>query len=187
MKREKLLRDGEILTITEARAENAEEIDRYVQTVCAETEFFTFGPGEFNITSEENKPFLEAQYAGQNTCYFLARIGGELVATLSFSGGHRPRIQHTGTLGMSVLRAHWGRGVGAALLATLLEWARSTGVITKVNLEVRADNARAIALYQRMGFVKEGLLVDAIRVNGVSFNNWRMGLRLESGAGEMHR
>ena len=88
---------------------------------------------------------------------------------------------------MSVLRAHWGRGVGAALLATLLEWARSTGVITKVNLEVRADNARAIALYQRMGFVKEGLLVDAIRVNGVSFNNWRMGLRLESGAGEMHR
>jgi [ribosomal protein S18]-alanine N-acetyltransferase len=49
-----------------------------------------------------------------------------------------------------------GRGLGAALLAELLAEAGRRGC-TEVFLEVRADNARARALYERFGFQQVGV------------------------------
>lgn len=56
---------------------------------------------------------------------------------------------------LAVRRAHWGRGLGARLLAGLLAEAdrRRAG---RVLLEVRVDNARAQALYRRFGFTDIG-------------------------------
>jgi len=40
----------------------------------------------------------------------------------------------------------------------------------RVELEVRADNARAIALYDKIGFVRKGLLRDSFFIDGEYFN-----------------
>jgi ribosomal protein S18 acetylase RimI-like enzyme len=58
---------------------------------------------------------------------------------------------------MSVEQAWRGQGVGAALLAEALRWARSVGV-EKVTLSVYQHNTRAIALYRKFGFIDEGRL-----------------------------
>jgi ribosomal-protein-alanine N-acetyltransferase len=47
-------------------------------------------------------------------------------------------------------------GIGADLFATILEWARKHAV-SRVQLEVRAGNAAAIAFYERAGFRRDGL------------------------------
>jgi ribosomal-protein-alanine N-acetyltransferase len=52
---------------------------------------------------------------------------------------------------LAVRRAHWGEGVGTALLTALLDEAHRRG-LPRVELEVRADNERAQRLYQRFGF-----------------------------------
>lgn len=57
---------------------------------------------------------------------------------------------------IAVEEAWWGRGIGAALLAELLEQARVRGV-TDVFLEVRSDNPRARELYRRFGFAEIGM------------------------------
>lgn len=44
-----------------------------------------------------------------------------------------------------------GKGIGAALLSALEEDAKALGCC-KITLEVRSDNARAQALYQRIGY-----------------------------------
>lgn len=56
-----------------------------------------------------------------------------------------------------ILTAPWARrrGVGAALLTRFLQ-ACAEGGAERVFLEVRADNAAAIALYGRHGFVERG-------------------------------
>ncbi|MNW04011.1 hypothetical protein D3C71_2000300 [compost metagenome] len=41
---------------------------------------------------------------------------------------------------------------------------------------MRADNVRAIALYERQGFVREGLLRDGFCVDGVYFDMHTMAL-----------
>ena len=59
-------------------------------------------------------------------------------------------------LTIAVHPAHWGRGIGSALLAALIQAARERGCAA-VFLEVRADNPRAHGLYLRRGFEDIGV------------------------------
>jgi diaminopimelate decarboxylase len=65
--------------------------------------------------------------------------------------------RHVASLGMAVAEEWRGRGVGSALLAEGLRWARGVGV-EKVNLSVYPHNVRAVALYRAFGFLEEGRL-----------------------------
>jgi ribosomal protein S18 acetylase RimI-like enzyme len=56
---------------------------------------------------------------------------------------------------MLVRRCWRGRGVGATLMAAAIGRARDHG-LHKLCLEVFAQNAAAIALYRKFGFVEEG-------------------------------
>ena len=52
---------------------------------------------------------------------------------------------------------HWrGRGLGRALLRHALAWVCRRGDVQRVFLEVRVDNAPALALYRAFGFVEVG-------------------------------
>lgn len=77
-----------------------------------------------------------------------------------------PAFHHGARLGIAVLGAWRGRGLGRALLAVALEEAWSEG-IERVELEVFASNTGAIALYETFGFEREGLRRRARRVDGV--------------------
>lgn len=70
-------------------------------------------------------------------------------------------LRHVATLGISVHPKSQGLGVGRSLVQALLDWARTHrdddgGRMTRVELFVRSDNARAIALYRSCGFELEG-------------------------------
>jgi ribosomal protein S18 acetylase RimI-like enzyme len=68
-----------------------------------------------------------------------------------------PVTRHVATLGIAVEAGARGRGIGSALLAEAVRWARSVGV-DKVALSVYPHNTGAIALYRKFGFVEEGRL-----------------------------
>ena len=57
---------------------------------------------------------------------------------------------------VSVKESLRGKGIGKAMVSTLLTWAESIGV-ENYTLEVRAGNERAIRLYESLGFVGEGI------------------------------
>jgi putative acetyltransferase len=64
---------------------------------------------------------------------------------------------HIASLGLAVAADWRGRGVGSALMHEAITWGRSIGV-EKLSLSVYPDNAAAIGLYRRIGFVEEGRL-----------------------------
>jgi putative acetyltransferase len=69
-------------------------------------------------------------------------------------------------IGMSV-HGDWRRqGVATALLEHSESWARSTGKIRKLSLNVFEKNVAAIRLYQKLGYVFEGRLVNQINLDG---------------------
>ena len=83
-----------------------------------------------------------------------------------------------GELGMMVAAGWRGRGVGSALVAAAIDWARARG-LHKLALSVFPDNQAAIALYRKFGFVVEGRLVHHVRrSNGELWDLIEMGLRL---------
>ena len=66
---------------------------------------------------------------------------------------------------MGIVRAYRGRGLGIRLINATLEAAFGAGFV-RVELDVHADNARAISLYERVGFAREGIVRDAVYVDG---------------------
>lgn len=61
---------------------------------------------------------------------------------------------------MAVHDAYAGRGAGAALIAAAVEQADRWLNLRRLELTVWTDNTRAIALYERFGFEREGLMRD---------------------------
>ncbi len=92
---------------------------------------------------------------------------GKLQASAGlFSVGAPLRRRHAMGLGISVAHDAQGQGVGRAMMAALLDYADNWGQVLRIELTVYADNARAIALYERFGFVHEGRMKAYALRNG---------------------
>jgi putative acetyltransferase len=87
----------------------------------------------------------------------VAVLDGEVVGN---AGLHRQRgrRQHVAVLGMGVRDALCRRGIGSALLLAMIDLADNWLDLRRLELTVFTDNAPAIALYERHGFVPEGAL-----------------------------
>jgi RimJ/RimL family protein N-acetyltransferase len=66
---------------------------------------------------------------------------------------------------MGVLHAWVGRGIGRSLLEAVEGWAQSNG-LHRLELMVNYNNERAIRLYEKFGFEREGVKRHALRVDG---------------------
>ena len=89
-----------------------------------------------------------------------------------------PKAPDVVEIGMGLLAEARGKGAGSALLRAALDHARETG-IHRVELEVFPENARAIGLYVKHGFVVEGLRRERFpRKDGTRKDSLLMGLIL---------
>ena len=101
---------------------------------------------------------LSTSSEGSNNLHLVAELAGSVVASAGvFSVGSHVRRRHASSLGISVAHEAQGRGIGSMLMAALVDYADHWGQILRLELNVFSDNARAIALYERFGFVREGL------------------------------
>jgi RimJ/RimL family protein N-acetyltransferase len=176
--REYQLRNGRALLIREVVVEDARALVDYAESISAESDFLSFGPGEFELTESEEQEFIRKCLASDNQLFILGSIDDTIVAALNLSGGRRPRVRHSGELSMSVRKQYWGLGIGSFMLDTLIDWARGTQIVKKINLRVRTDNQRAIVLYERKGFVREGTIHKEILLEGRYYDHHWMGLEL---------
>ena len=95
-----------------------------------------------------------------NNRHLVAEVEGKVVGSIGLFRETPHRRSHAAAIGMAVHDAYAGRGVGTALMAAVVDLADRWWNIRRLELNVYADNARAIALYERFGFEREGLLRD---------------------------
>lgn len=95
-----------------------------------------------------------------NAHSLVAEIDGRVVGQLGLRVETAPRRRHVGSIGMGVHDDFQGRGVGGALMAAMIDLADNWLNLRRIELEVYADNAPAIHLYEKHGFVTEGLKRD---------------------------
>jgi RimJ/RimL family protein N-acetyltransferase len=106
---------------------------------------------------------------------FVAVAGTDVVGSIHLF----PSRHGFADVGMAVAREWRGRGVGSALMAAGIEWARERGGLHKLSLSVFAHNDAAIALYRKFGFVEEGRRVKQYRrQSGELWDTIEMGLLL---------
>lgn len=84
--------------------------------------------------------------------YYVAEVDGEVVGCCGMTN-----ICNEGNIdNVVVAEKYRGQGIATALLERLLEEGDSLG-ITAYTLEVRVSNAPAIHVYEKLGFVSEGI------------------------------
>lgn len=115
---------------------------------------------------------------GQDLVQFVAVCEGAVLGCCDILPMMGQARAHAGRLGIWLLPEVRGQGLGARLLAAAIEKARQKG-ITRVELTVRVDNLNAKALYERFGFVVEGLQRNSTRVAGEYADAWAMALLLD--------
>ena len=172
-------RNGNTVVIREARKSDATQLVEYINTISGESDFLTFGPGEFGMSIEQEESFLDNVTKHKNAIYLIAEAGGKIVGGLNFSGGARPRVAHTGEFGVSVLKEYWGNGIGTELIKYLISWCKQTGIIRKVNLRVRTDNVTAIQIYKKLGFTEEGVKTRDFQIKDKFYDSLSMGLDID--------
>ncbi len=102
---------------------------------------------------------------GDQLAYLVAEADGRVVGSLSVravgapSAGSMVMPRPTAEIGIAVLAAWRGRGIGSALMAAGEAWARDHG-FRRVVLDTVAGNAGAIRLYERLGYELAGLFLD---------------------------
>lgn len=80
---------------------------------------------------------------------------GEPVGFLVADGGDFLRIKHRLYMGIVILQAYTGQGIGKQLFEAMEIWAREHG-IHRIELTLMAYNEIAIGLYKKMGYQIEG-------------------------------
>ncbi|HJX52506.1 MAG TPA: GNAT family protein [Polyangia bacterium] len=177
-----VLGERRVLTVAEAGPSDAASLLNHARQVARESDFLNAGPGERVLTREAQAAFLRRLQASGAGFVLKGTLGGRLVAALSVVRPTQPRLRHRAEFGLTVRAAHWGRGIGRRMGEVAIALAAARG-LRKLNLRVRADNRRAIGLYQALGFSREGISPRALRVGGRFFAEVMMGLCLEPAAG----
>jgi RimJ/RimL family protein N-acetyltransferase len=137
------------------------------------------GKGELDWPEEKERAFIEKHRRADNKLLILAEIDGRIAGTAGFTGDDRQRFHHQGEFGVCVLRDYWGLGIATTLTESVIQWAKDSRVVRKINLKVRTDNTRALDLYRTLGFVREGFVTRQFLVADKFYDAYLMGLRID--------
>jgi ribosomal protein S18 acetylase RimI-like enzyme len=125
-----------------------------------------YAPDEFMPPLERIRDRIAEVAESDNSLFLVAEADRKIVGTLTCGGGTLKADRHMTALGMYVVKAWRDQGIGNALLAHCIAWAQASPVVERVELEVYAHNARAIHLYEKYGFEREGVKRHLYYQNG---------------------
>lgn len=130
--------------------------------------------------------FLEAPAFAQSQAYWTEMIergapfeaaldGTRAVGWSDITPVPRPAFAHCGTLGIGVHADYRGCGVGCRLIEATIASAWRFG-LERIELTVFMSNLPARRLYEKLGFLPEGVLRRHRKVNGVYEDSLLMAL-----------
>jgi len=124
--------------------------------------------------AEEERWFAEYRSKVDEEIYAI-EVDGNHVGNIGLHG--IDRANRKANLGIVIgEKDYWSKGLGTDAMRTVLRYAFEQLRLHKVNLDVIDYNARAIHVYERCGFVKEGVRREELWKRGRFVNLVRMSI-----------
>ena len=167
------LKNGKEACIRTRTLADAEKVMRCVEAIFSNDRFFMTTIEEIReqLTVEKQTERTELFNAHDQKLLLVVEIDGQIVSASNVECGERKSARHVGQIGISILPEYRGVGLGSAIVKAMIDWASVHPIIEKLALGVWADNAPAIALYEKMGFIEEGRKVREVKYADGSYDD----------------
>ena len=152
------------LIIRQAEQEDAAMMITFLKQVASQTTNLVFDETDICMSIAEEKEHIQRVHTSANSISLVALVGDKIVGMADVTANSQTRLNHVAEYGVSVLQDYWGLGIGSMLTEEALTFFEYSP-LHRLTLDVRVDNVRAVSLYQKYGFEKEGVIRDGLRVN----------------------
>ncbi|HEY3354050.1 MAG TPA: GNAT family N-acetyltransferase [Polyangia bacterium] len=142
------------VTIRPARVADAPVLAAAERAIAQTPGFLISQPHELLDADFAQK--IAALAGTDNGRYLVAESDGAVVGHAMLDPMARAAVRHVVHLTIAVHPGWQGRGVGRALLTSLIAWARGAPAVDVIELHVRSSNVAAQALYRKLGFTEVG-------------------------------
>ena len=158
-----LLKDGRTALLrTPTEADAAQYLD-LLKALAKETPFMLWEPAELDgFNAEDEAAFIRSMNANPAVQMMVCEVDGTIAGEGRIVWDPRNRIRHRAQLLFGIRKDFWGRGIAGAMMDRIEAIAGENG-ITRLELEVSAENQRAINFYRRRGFQQTGTIPQALR------------------------
>jgi ribosomal protein S18 acetylase RimI-like enzyme len=162
------------IEIVPIREEHIEGFRTALDTVAREKRYLAFLEAP---PLDSTRQFVSGALEGKFIQHVALDVG-QVVGWCDVIPRERDTMRHAGVLGIGILPEHRNRGLGERLIHSVIEVSRARSLV-RIALHVRADNARAIRLYERLGFRHEGLYRRDLKIDGIYYDSLAMALMLD--------
>jgi RimJ/RimL family protein N-acetyltransferase len=150
----KVARDGRRWILRPARPTDGRALARLFSDVRKEGRWLITSPGAVSEPSEAY--WISEMIRAAEHLALVAEADGEVVGNVLVSVDRGVATEHIGVLSIVIADGWRDVGVGSEMVAGAQRWAGERG-LRKLSLGVFPDNERAIAVYERCGFEREGV------------------------------
>ena len=164
------LPSGEVLTVRSLCADDAEALSAFRNATYSETYFMARYPEECASLEAVQKGLAGSESSALN--FEVGAFAGEKLVGEFGVAQLRPHIKyrHRAGMGISVLKDYWGCGLGSYLMQLAIDQTRANG-FEQLELGVYSDNARAIHLYEKVGFERYGIQPRAFKLKDGTYRD----------------
>lgn len=161
------LKNGRVINLRSPTSDDAENLLQHLRITHAESYKNLNQSAEywngFSIAEEEK---ILADFESSKTKFMMTAFADKkIIGGLGFVGSHVEFLKNNASIGMSIQQSFCQIGLGTEMMKYALVLGRGFG-FHRVDLTVRSYNTAGIALYEKVGFQRVGLLKDIAFVDG---------------------
>lgn len=157
------LKDGRVGLLRTPEESDAEQMLKFIHVMYTETIYVLNYPEDIIPNLEEEVSFIKSIRESPNKCMIAAFVGDELAGSAQINIHTKIKTKHRSDFGIGLLQKFCGLGLGSHMTDYLIEIAANKGC-ELLELEVIQGNQRAIALYEKKGFIRFGERKNGIRL-----------------------
>jgi RimJ/RimL family protein N-acetyltransferase len=151
-----ILKNGKEALLRNGDKADGKEVFEVFNLTHAETDYLLSYSDENSYDPEQEAQFLSDKTSSPDEIEIVAIVDGKIVGSAGIEAvGKKFKLKHRAELGISILKEYWGLGLGKVLMNACIQCAKEAGY-KQLELNVVAENERAVALYKSFGFVEFG-------------------------------
>lgn len=173
------LKNGKTVTIRQAEISDTVKFLNCLKEYIPQSEYIPQLEQEINLNFKEKEELINAFLEKENSLLLIAEYENKIIGNIDLTGSVRKVMEHTAVIGMGMNKEWRNTGLGTALLAAIIEWAKANPILEIIWLQVYTENALGVSLYKKMGFVENGIIKGFFKHEESYFDNLTMTMKVK--------